>query len=477
MKSSSKKRLALDMRRVLRHPLVVLVSAATMYFCICLLGSKTLWYGYYVWQTPALLTGILGGSTILGLVSYVTFLATNAVRRRNYWEHFMRSVFRHGRATQAFLMGTTICLGLYFVVPSPPPPLPRLFVALESDPSTYPLLKPERDRLHALPLFSTDPSLTLIDNVIEFRSKQWVPSENRTWANVFVKYANDSDPQRRGWGLIMAGDAFDGLEATEAADDLYERAANDDKLRPFVRRKALQDLGDEAYFRSDLDSAFKNWKASAKIEETVGIDENLATLYADKGQWKAALDTMDRCQNLLTREESESGPTPELNDLKTMYAVQRANLLRRYARGLSPSESRKQLDLAERELSLAHALDPGFLDQYWVGALIALDEKNRTSLAGVVTMFAHAAGDQKLEEDRYQYETVAAPYMLWLQMRGSLIDSSKVDPALLVRLDHLGVEGSSRPQKLYRILKNVEDSGVTIDEDVDVLFQKIDLFK
>jgi tetratricopeptide (TPR) repeat protein len=475
--SRSRARLALDMRKVLRHPATVLISAAGMYFCMCLVGSKTLWYGYYLWQTPSLFAGVLGGSTVLGLVGYATFLATNAVRNKYYWENLRVAVFRHGRATQVTVIVSALCLGIYIGVPSPPPPFPRLFAALESGPSTYPSLKAERDRLHSLPVFSTDPSLTLIENVIEFRSKQWEPDDNRMWANVFAKYENDPDPLRRGWALIMAGDAFSGLKAMQAAGNLYERAANDDKLRPFVRRKALQELGDDAYFRSDLDSAFNDWQASAKIEETVDIDENLAILYGDRKDWKKALDTMNRCKLLLEREESQSGTTIGLNDLKTKNAVQAANLLRRYAQTLSPSEASKQWDLAKDELSRAHDLDPGFLDQYWVGALLSLDEKDRAGLAKVAGMFDLASGDQKLEKDRYQYGKVAVPYMLWLEMRGSLIDSSKIDRGLLNRLDHLGLEGSSRPQKLYRILKNMEDSGVTVDEDVEVLFQRIDALK
>ena len=136
--------------------------------------------------------------------------------------------------------------------------------------------------------------------------------------------------------------------------------ANDERLRPFVRRKALQDLGADAYFRSDLDSALKDWTASNKIEETVGIDENLATYYADQNQWKAALDTMNRGRALLEHEESQGITTAALSDLKAQHAVQTANLLRRYARTLPHFEAVKQWELAKHELSVTLGLDRGF---------------------------------------------------------------------------------------------------------------------
>jgi hypothetical protein len=101
-----------------------------------------------------------------------------------------------------------------------------------------------------------------------------------------------------------------------------------------------------------------------------------------------------------------------------------------------------------------------------VAALLAIDEKNRAGLAEVVQSFAQASVDQKLAKNRNQYEKVAVPCMLWLDIRGSLMISPRIDGALLDRLDRLDIQGTSRPQKIYRILKNMEDSGVIIDESL-----------
>src|ERR1700739_2643577 len=94
--SQRRGRCALIARKVLRHPAAVLGSAALLYFLACVLGSKTIWYGHFLWQTPSLLIGALGGPAVVGIAGYIAFLAGSAAPSKNYWKNVKRSAFRHG---------------------------------------------------------------------------------------------------------------------------------------------------------------------------------------------------------------------------------------------------------------------------------------------------------------------------------------------------------------------------------------------
>lgn len=162
----------------------------------------------------------------------------------------------------------------------------------------------------------------------------------------------------------------------------------------------------------------------------------------------------------------------------TLY-VNWANMLRRQAvtsgsagdrDTMLITEARKQLQQAENE-------DDGYLDRYWTGVRVSLSVGDYSEALSLIEKADQILSQpEKYNLNRLSYDKIGKAYTTWLRAVVLYYRSSNQDLLTNHILELSGVSMiQNRPvTSIYRFLKNVESTGLTINEDIEVLLRMAD---
>jgi tetratricopeptide (TPR) repeat protein len=374
-------------------------------------------------------------------------------------------------------MAITLC------VPDARSPWDALYSSLEGPRETL-----QRDVAEPLETIKSKPrhadsdDARFIAMVVEYWSeKQRNTTQYSDYANRFYNHIGSEHVGRRGWSLVLCADALDRGGRKSEAVALYSRAATDKALSPFLQRWALQELGNFSYVTAnDVAAAVTFWRQAQAVGSSgAGLLENLAIASADIGNWEAAEDYFRQAEAQLAMIKSKKQVLSLVQKESVLY-VNWANTLRRRARvdpAVRDAADAKALLGRAEQLLVRALIDPGYLDQYWVGARVAVDREDLDKARKCLTDASKVLDDPKTYDlNRFGYDRHGQAYNAWLEAIVENRATRDVLPQSTRSRLEARIEGfSDRPVgSIYALFMRVKESDVAVDEDILDLIRMAD---
>ena len=470
---------ALRIRRTLRSSYTTVVSYFLLLTSVCILGSQTFWADYHYWQVPSLLRGFVGTAITsilgLGLVHIVSWSLRHPIR----WRRYLHAFFRRGHATMLFVCLSAVLLLAIALVPRPESPVTTLYAQLEKTRQLLGSTRELQKEITRKPRYMNNDEVNFAELILDYRLKKQVGrSDYEQYANMFYQYRDSESPNIRGWAMTLAADALNRSGQRLKASGLYSQVASDLSFSNYLRRWAYQELGVSSYsYIGDRSAAAEYWKQALNLTESRGLYENLAIVYSDQGDWNTARTYFQSAEQYMKEYQKKHNAASLRQQWATLY-VNWAETLRRQAMDLrSSNEHIVLIEEARDKLRRAQEQDEGYLDRYWTGVRLSLSVGDFSDALDLVEKANQIlARPDKYDLNRLSYDKYGKAYTTWLE--AVVLHERTPDHELLAnslaKLSEISEFENQPVTAIYRFLKNVESTGYTINEDIEVLLRMAD---
>ncbi len=462
-------------RRFMGNPVITVFVLLSLVFSMCFAGTRTIWQGYEWWRTPGLLAGAISTITLIGVgLGLRVFLKFLFRSKFDSLRETLPRWSRRGYLTLGFLLAATVVSLAAFLVPVRDP-YQKMFLLLESLPDGLDLTTREIERLRKRPVFSRSDAFRLAQLVVDYKQHQaeW---RDLNWDDLSRKtydFTKSPSPNVAAWARILYGDALLKTQRRNEALANFTEMTRMKGLSPHLSCEAWSRRGYTLQVLGDYENALKAWLEAEKYESSIRALLNIATCYQD-------LDDLDKARfygekaikALKEASRRRSMPRDEL----VRYHNNVAELRRRIARTIPDATERRQAyERAQRFIAEVITLDPAYLDAYWTGVHIALDQKDFNQA------MSHLDACRKILADpgRWQgglyndleYEEYAEPYTAWLYLRVCYCDGRRIPDDDLWSFITAKISGLT--YRTYETLKNtldhVSNRGYSIPECTEAL--------
>ncbi|WP_186511017.1 toll/interleukin-1 receptor domain-containing protein [Caenimonas sedimenti] len=435
------------------------------------LGSATGFTDYAPWQWPNVLVGL---ATSLAVPA-----AALATHLNRLWAARWRKPVRMYR--QPLLLVTAVG-GLILLVASTVAHdedrvIADLYHSLETTRAELPRVTQQLAATRAMPRYARSSHLRLIEQVLAVRKATTLTEDGVNEAvNALSPFHDASDIRQRSWARLMTAEAHSFMDQHDKQLALYEPLAGDERLRPWLRWYAWNEVGRIAYEKGDRARARVAWEAARRHLETRGVLMNLATLDEDEGRWDDVPGRYKRAEEVLADYKRKH----QLENLADQEATLQSNwctMLRRRARVDAAHAAELRVAAAKRCSAAMSRYSP-LLDSYWNLARVELDAGNheaaRQALQKAYQKIQDLSKSSPQSLARHGYQTYGDRYTIWLLVAERFLAGKPLagDAALNAEFQRLVVQLNPSPaDAVAALLAQMKARQLTVNDDEGWLAQ------